>query len=70
MWRLGTCFIGGIGSGRFVVGLDDFKGPFQPKCFYDSILWFYDSISSRYTHKVAECEEKKQEFVYNYQIAT
>lgn len=25
-----TCFIGGLGSGRLMVGLDDSKGPFQP----------------------------------------
>ena len=37
MWHLGTWFSGGLGSGRFTVGLDDLKGLFQPKQFYDSI---------------------------------
>ena len=30
-WRLGTWFSGGLGSVRFMVGLDDLKGLFQPK---------------------------------------
>ena len=28
----------GLGSVRFTVGLDDLKGLFQPKCFYDSMI--------------------------------
>jgi len=35
MWHLGTWFSGGLGSVRLTVGLDDFKGLFQPKRFYD-----------------------------------
>ena len=43
MWCLGTWFSGGLGSIRLTLGLDDLKGPFQPKWFYDSmILWFYE----------------------------
>ena len=37
MWHLGTWFSGGLGSVRFMVGLDDLKGLFQPKRFYDSM---------------------------------
>ena len=33
-------FIGGLGSVRFTVGLDDLKGLFQPKRFYDSVIVF------------------------------
>ena len=36
MWHLGTWFSGGLGSVRFMVGLDDLKGLFQSKWFYDS----------------------------------
>jgi len=36
MWCLGTWSSGGLGTVRFVVGLD-LKGLFQPKWFYDSI---------------------------------
>jgi len=38
MWCLGTQFIGGLGSARLTVALDDLKGPFQPKLFYSMIL--------------------------------
>jgi len=34
MWHLGTWFSGGLGSVRFMVGLNDLKGFFQPKRFY------------------------------------
>ena len=37
MWCLGTWFSGGLGSVRFTVGLDDLKGIFEPKRFYDSL---------------------------------
>ena len=37
MWCLGTWFSGGLGGVRLTVGLDDLKGPFQPKGLYDSI---------------------------------
>jgi len=37
MWYLRTWFNSGLGSVRFVVGLNDRKGLFQPKWFYDSI---------------------------------
>ena len=37
MWCLGTWFSGGLGSARLKVGLDDLKGLFQPKQFYDSM---------------------------------
>ena len=37
MWCLGTWFTGGLGSAQLTVGLDDLKGLFQPKQFYDSI---------------------------------
>ncbi|KAK4832564.1 hypothetical protein QYF61_024064 [Mycteria americana] len=36
MWCSGTWFSGGLGSVGFMVGLDDLKGLFQPKRFYDS----------------------------------
>ena len=36
MWHLWTWFSGGLGSVRFMVGLDDLKGLFQPKWLYDS----------------------------------
>ncbi|KAK4830495.1 hypothetical protein QYF61_011408 [Mycteria americana] len=35
MWCLGTWCSGGLGSVRLMVGLDDLKGLFQPKRFYD-----------------------------------
>ena len=38
MWRLGTWFRGGLGSVRLMVGLDDLKGLFQPKRFYESMI--------------------------------
>ena len=38
MWHLGTWFSGGLGSARVMVGLDDLKGLFQPKRFYDSVF--------------------------------
>ena len=37
MWCLGTWFSGGLGSIRFMVGLSDLQGFFQPEQFYDSI---------------------------------
>jgi len=37
MCCLGSWFSGGLGSVRLTVGLDDLKGLFQPKQFYDSI---------------------------------
>ena len=36
MWHLGTWFSGGLGNVRLTVGLDDLKGLFQSKRFYDS----------------------------------
>ena len=38
MWHLGMWFSGGLGSVRVMVGLNDIKGLFQPKLFYDSII--------------------------------
>jgi len=38
MWCLGTWFSDGLGSARFVIGLDDLKGLFQHKRFYDSVI--------------------------------
>ncbi|KAK4815132.1 hypothetical protein QYF61_017573, partial [Mycteria americana] len=38
MWCLGTWFSGGLGSARLTVGLDDLKGLFQSKQFYDSMI--------------------------------
>ena len=38
LFRSGTWFSGGLGSVRLTVGLDDLKGLFQPKRFYDSKL--------------------------------
>jgi len=35
--HLETSFSGGLGSFRFVVGLDELQGLFQPKQFYDSL---------------------------------
>jgi len=37
MWYLGTWFSGGLGSVSLMLGLDDLKGFFQPKLFYDSM---------------------------------
>ena len=37
MWHLGTWFSGGLGSVRFMVGLDDLKSLFEPKSCYDSM---------------------------------
>lgn len=37
MWRLGTGFIGGLGSVRVMVGAGDLAGLFQAKYFYDSL---------------------------------
>lgn len=37
MWHLGTWSSGGLGSVTFIVGLDDLKGFFQSKLFYDSL---------------------------------
>ena len=37
MWHLGTWFSGGVGSVRLSVGLNDLKGLFQSKLFYDSM---------------------------------
>jgi len=34
----GTWFSGGLGSARLMVGLDDLKGLFHPKWFYDSVI--------------------------------
>lgn len=34
--HLGTQFSGGYGSVKFTIGLNDLKGLFQPKGFYDS----------------------------------
>jgi len=36
-WHLGTWFSGGLDSVRLEYGLNDLKGLFQPKLFYDSI---------------------------------
>lgn len=33
MWRLGTCFRGGLGAVGLVSGLSDLAGLFQPKLF-------------------------------------
>lgn len=35
--KIGAWFSGGVGSARFTVWLNDFKGLFQPE-----ILWFYE----------------------------
>lgn len=37
MWHLGTWSTGGLRSAALIVGLDNLKGPFQPKRVYDSI---------------------------------
>ena len=37
--RMGSAwFSGGLGSVRFVVGLEDLKGLFHPKWFYDCLI--------------------------------
>ena len=46
MWCLGTWFSGGLGSARLTVGLDDLKGLFQPKLFYDSMILYLDIYST------------------------
>jgi len=38
MWCLGREFIGGLGGVRLMVVLDNFKGLFQPKIFYGSMI--------------------------------
>ena len=38
MGRLGTWFSGGLGSVRFTLGLNDLKGLFQPKRFYNPMI--------------------------------
>ncbi|KAK4811143.1 hypothetical protein QYF61_019774 [Mycteria americana] len=40
---LGTWYSGGLGSARLTVGLDDLKGLFQPKRFYDSMILLEDN---------------------------
>ena len=37
MWLLGTWFSGGLGSAGLMLGLNDFKGLFQPKQFHDHV---------------------------------
>lgn len=37
MWCLGTWFSSRLSSGRFAVGLNDHKGLYHPKWFYDSM---------------------------------
>lgn len=37
MCHLRTWFSGGLGSVRLIVGLNDLKGIFQPKLFYNSL---------------------------------
>jgi len=37
MWHFGTWLSGGLGSVRFMVGLNDLKSLFQTKLFYDSM---------------------------------
>ena len=44
MWCLGTWFSGGLGSAGLTVGLDDLKGLFQPKRFYDSNTGYCTSL--------------------------
>ena len=46
MWCLGTWLSGGLGSVRLTVGLDDLKGLFQPKQFYDSKLHHRNNAST------------------------
>jgi len=46
MWCLGTWFSGGLGSVRLMVGLSDLKVLFQPKWFYDSMIYRACSTSS------------------------
>jgi len=36
--HLGTWFSGELGSVRFTVGFNDFKGLFQAELFYDSVF--------------------------------
>lgn len=38
MWCLGTWFSGALGSAGLTVELEDPKGLFQPKRFYDSVI--------------------------------
>ena len=47
MWCLGTWFSGGLGSLRFMVGLNDVKDLFQPKRFYDSKQFCDNLIPSK-----------------------
>jgi len=42
----GTWFSVGLGSAGLMVGIDDVKGLFQPKQFYDSmILWMFTGMA-------------------------
>lgn len=38
MWHFGTWVKGGLGSVGGLVGLDELKGVFQPKLFYNSVF--------------------------------
>lgn len=42
--ELGTCFSGGLGNARLMVGSDDLKGLFQPQQFL--ILWSFQLKAS------------------------
>ena len=52
MWHLGTWFSGGLGRIRFMTRLNDLKGLFQTKWFYDSMtLYFHIDFQVRHRNK-------------------
>jgi len=57
MWHLGTWFSGGLGSVRFTVGLDDLKGLFQPKLFYDYLRYFPFCLRERKLLQIHICSK-------------
>jgi len=44
VWCLGMWFSGGLGGVRLMVGLNDLKGLFHPKRFYDSLTVITDQL--------------------------
>jgi len=55
MWHLGTCFSGGLGRVRLMVGLNDLKALFQPKLCDDSMaeeIFLHNSQNSLSAAKV------------------
>lgn len=61
MWHLGLWLSGEIGSAGVMVGLDDLRGIFQPKLFYDCIsrrprIWVLSPYASEGQYwKVPSC---------------